>query len=179
MKVLILTVKCRINSDQNASRPPRPCHLTPCSASTSAMQCWKRFFLSRKLRLKRYSFFDPSATKRFVCSASRSFVRPCSSHRIWAASTLPRACGTWDSSNIRSGKSFLCRYSWPRSRSLQGMVCHVRYIVDQSTHGLSCRGQTAPLVIGVPRATFWRAPSQLIAHQQFAEAQDLDEVEIL
>lgn len=41
------------------------------------------------------------------------------------------------------------------------------------------RGEAAPLVIGVRGAQYWMAPSQLIAHQQFAEAEERGDVQVL
>lgn len=41
------------------------------------------------------------------------------------------------------------------------------------------RGEAAPLVIGMRDAQYWMAPSQVIAHQQFAEAEEHGDVQIL
>lgn len=40
------------------------------------------------------------------------------------------------------------------------------------------RARTAPLVLGVAQSRYWRAPSQYIAHQQFAIAEEEGDVEL-
>lgn len=73
----------------------------------------------------------------------------------------------------------VCRHLWPRDWSFQWVVS-VNMYQTSITHQFLCqRGEVAPLVIGVPGAQYWRAPSQLVAHQQFADAEERGDVQVL